>query len=153
MTTDKQRAYQRQYYLQNKDKICARSKAWREDNREASQRISREWHARNPYHTRHGLTVGQFETLLATQGGHCATCSSTEPGGVGSWHVDHNHDCCPGRYSCGTCINGLLCVICNTAPDDITTLEALLAYRIKARAALEDRSDAVNLDMTETEVI
>ncbi len=54
--------------------------------------------------------------LLAAQGGGCAICASTEPGGRwGTWHVDHDHRCCVGPKTCGSCVRGLLCANCNTA--------------------------------------
>lgn len=27
--------------------------------------------------------------------------------------VDHDHDCCPGGWSCGRCVRGLICSECN----------------------------------------
>lgn len=66
---------------------------------------------------RYGLSEDDLANLLAAQGGKCAIegCGATEPGGRGSFHVDHNHACCPGIKSCGRCIRGLLCHSCNTA--------------------------------------
>ena len=29
--------------------------------------------------------------------------------------VDHDHRCCPGAHSCGSCLRGLLCPSCNSA--------------------------------------
>lgn len=63
---------------------------------------------------RHGLTVEQWEKMLADQGGVCAICGIDEPGGRGQWHIDHDHICCPGMRSCGHCVRGLLCALCNS---------------------------------------
>jgi hypothetical protein len=69
---------------------------------------------------RYGVTREQFDALLAAQGGGCAVCATTEPGGNG-WHVDHDHQCCGTlnvairRRSCGKCTRGVLCGACNLA--------------------------------------
>ena len=60
---------------------------------------------------RHGLTIADYEALLASQGGTCAfaTCCKTDDGRGRSLHIDHDHDCCPGPYGCRKCVRGLLC--------------------------------------------
>jgi hypothetical protein len=72
--------------------------------------------------------------MLAAQGGGCAICGATEPGGRGTFHVDHDHGCCAGtnRKTCGSCVRGLLCNGCNIGlgafADDTTRLAAAIAY-------------------------
>lgn len=63
---------------------------------------------------RYGLTPETFDALLEAQGRRCAICRADDPGGVGTWHIDHDHECCPERRrSCGGCVRGLLCMQCN----------------------------------------
>lgn len=45
---------------------------------------------------------------LYSQG--CANPACDE---VSKLQVDHDHSCCPGQYSCGKCIRGMLCRNCN----------------------------------------
>ena len=57
---------------------------------------------------------------------------------LGSYHVDHDHGCCPpvgkkGSYkTCGKCVRSLLCKNCNLAlgfaKEEISRLEAMVAY-------------------------
>lgn len=61
----------------------------------------------------YGLDEKAVLQLLGEQGGGCAICGSPEPGGRGSWTVDHDHSCCPGVKTCGSCIRGVLCHGCN----------------------------------------
>lgn len=48
--------------------------------------------------------------MFDRQGRACYLCGvkDGEP-----WHVDHVHDCCPGRKSCGRCVVGIACATCN----------------------------------------
>ena len=82
---------------------------------------------------RFNLTREQWNQMLADQGGGCAICGSTEPYGRGSWHVDHDHKCCPeSGKSCGECVRSLLCQGCNRGmgyfSDDPDRLLAAAAY-------------------------
>lgn len=58
--------------------------------------------------TKYGMTPDGYQALLASQGGLCAICKTSEPGGRwGCMHVDHCH-------TTGV-IRGLLCHNCNVA--------------------------------------
>lgn len=67
--------------------------------------------------TRYGLTLEEYNLLLAKQDGVCAICEQPEimkrSGKVIRLAVDHDHSCCPGKTSCGKCVRGLLCHNCN----------------------------------------
>lgn len=86
---------------------------------------------------RYGLTLSQFEDMLSKQGGRCAICSTSTPGGVG-WVVDHDHNCCGfnGRKTCGNCNRGILCSNCNLGlgqfGDDADRIRLALAYLTSA---------------------
>jgi hypothetical protein len=65
-----------------------------------------------------GLPRGWYDNVLIKQNGRCAICSSETSGGHGlrgktSFHVDHDHSCCPQNRYCVKCIRGLLCDCCN----------------------------------------
>ena len=61
----------------------------------------------------YGLTKQQYMELLADQDGRCAICRTDDPSPHEFFSVDHDHRCCPGVKTCGTCVRGLLCLRCN----------------------------------------
>jgi len=79
---------------------------------------------------RYGITVEDLDRLMEEQDGKCAICAvsfdEVRP------HIDHDHSCCPGQYSCGECIRGLLCRDCNQGlgffRDSSERLEAAMTY-------------------------
>lgn len=88
---------------------------WHKDNysAEAARRYRNDpGRARALALRRHGMTVEQYEKMVADQGGCCAICGTDDPGKP-SWSVDHDHDCCSGPRSCGLCVRALLCTRCN----------------------------------------
>jgi hypothetical protein len=92
-------------------KTCAylRSRRWTQENPEITNATKRK-----SWLKRYNLTPEEYDSLLAAQGGICAICKIDKPGGKGSFHVDHDHACCPEKErSCGKCIRGLLCNNCN----------------------------------------
>lgn len=62
----------------------------------------------------YSLSPEQYTKILAAQNGVCGICELP----CSTWErlsVDHNHDCCPGKTSCGKCVRGLLCHLCNAS--------------------------------------
>lgn len=94
----------------------------RKDEAPAKRRIaSWKWHIRKTL----GVTAEQYEEMYAAQGGKCAICGTTEPGGNRKrFCIDHCH-------STGS-IRGLLCVSCNSGlgyfKDDTDRLTSAVAY-------------------------
>jgi hypothetical protein len=60
----------------------------------------------------YSITAEQYAELLASQGGRCAICRRAT-GARKRLAVDHDHSCCAGPTSCGSCVRGLLCGPCN----------------------------------------
>jgi hypothetical protein len=91
----------------------------------------------------YGMSIEQYESMLADQRGACAICGCAETtartatGETVNLAVDHDHQCCPGKKSCGHCVRGLLCMRCNTAigalGEDLDRIAAVLAYLRKAQ--------------------
>lgn len=106
-------------------KKCAidRAKAWAKSNPERAKKNSRKANKE-----RHGISYGEYERLLAAQNNRCAICDRTHQ----NLSIDHDHACCPGHFSCGACIRGLLCHKCNTAlgllNENVDTIESMKKY-------------------------
>lgn len=62
------------------------------------------------YIRKYGLTLVEFEALLASQQGRCGICGSPDPVSE-HWHVDHDHN---KRKGDPGFIRGVLCFDCNT---------------------------------------
>lgn len=105
--------------------------AWRKT--EAGKKSTRKYQLKYVFNT----TPEDVESALLAQGGRCAICGTTDPGGRGGFHVDHDRNCCPGKKSCGLCLRGLLCALCNTGlgsfRDDPFALKSAMAYLAQYR--------------------
>jgi hypothetical protein len=104
--------------------LCKRHYIKTEHYREKAQLRKRRFEL-----AKYGLTVEEYDNLLAKQGSRCAVCGTADPqyrSGPSSarWCVDHDH--VTGK------IRGLLCHPCNRAigmlADDAKIIEAALAY-------------------------
>jgi hypothetical protein len=65
----------------------------------------------------YGITPERWQEMFDAQGGCCYLCGEpldvdAKGRGVGI-STDHDHSCCRGRRSCGSCIRGLACMPCN----------------------------------------
>lgn len=85
----------------------------RANNRKRSRKFSR-----------HNITE---EIFLTDSANGCMICGATE-----ELNIDHDHSCCPGTYSCGSCYRGVLCSKCNRAlggfKDDVDRLRSAVIY-------------------------
>jgi len=77
-----------------------------------------------------GITLDQYNEMLAKQNHQCACCGTTDPRGQGAFHVDHCHKT--------GIIRGLLCHLCNTGigklGDDLPGLLKAVEYLEKSAA-------------------
>jgi hypothetical protein len=120
-----------------KDCMLGYNRAWRKtaagqkylaDTADRRSSVQREWELRRKYK----ISVDGFDAKLREQGGACAICRAETPGGRGTFHVDHDHACCPDETTCGACLRGLLCNTCNRilglVNDDIERLQKTIDY-------------------------
>ena len=106
----------------------ARTARWHEANRDRELAKGRDYAYRRTIE-KHGLSVERFNDMSADG---CWICHRDQPGGQGRWHIDHDHACCPGSYSCGQCIRGILCNRCNVGlgmlGDRLENIQNALSY-------------------------
>ncbi|HEX7276621.1 MAG TPA: endonuclease VII domain-containing protein [Acidimicrobiales bacterium] len=125
-------AAKRAGYLADPARAVARVKRWQQANPEkvnATQRARRakpevKRADRAGYLQRkYGITIEQYDQMLAAQGGGCAICGR-EPRPDISLHLDHDHE--SGQ------VRGILCFRCNNAlgdlDDDVSLLRAAVCY-------------------------
>jgi len=99
----------KQYRLDNHDRIIAKERKNREARKDTLKKTNRFFHLKLKY----GLSVEQYDKLLALQNGVCAICGK-KPIGNKPLYVDHCH--------AANHVRGLLCGNCNTAEGLIRTV-------------------------------
>jgi len=128
----------RHYYKENHARLRSQAAERYAKRSPEKIKVTREWRTANRM-KRHGLTVGEYNETLTSQGNCCAICKRDEPGGKGGWHLDHDHKCCPGRWGCGKCFRGLLCHKCNIGlgyfNDDVSVMTKASDYLRKVGVA------------------
>lgn len=77
---------------------------------------------------RHHIPVNEYVLLMDSPCGCCGTFTAT----LSDRHIDHDHTCCPGTYSCGKCVRGILCNTCNVGigffHDSVEKLQQAINY-------------------------
>lgn len=111
------RRIQQNAYIRNREKRIQAAQEWKLRNPEKYAEQKRRYQLDPVYRQRkrasdragylrrkYGLSISDYEFLVASQGGLCAICGRADPSGL---HIDHAHD--------SKLIRGLLCGKCNKA--------------------------------------
>ena|ERR1035437_4548721 len=111
------KARSKAWHKANREVACARSVKWRIDNPERKRANDVAWRRANVRHVRgtklkkkFNLTLAQYDTMLADQGGVCKICGGVNANGR-QLSVDHNH--------LTKEVRGLLCIQCNLAMERV----------------------------------
>lgn len=99
-------------YDENGNRWCSRHKDWLPVDRFEGKKT---WCRECRRLGRYNLTSQQYAELVDKHQGKCPLCL-TRKADV----IDHDHDCCPGRQSCGKCVRGVICKQCNAALGTLT---------------------------------
>jgi recombination endonuclease VII len=124
-------------------KYCSRrcmkrlaAKNWDARNPESKRQSAKKWRdtaASKSYHREwtYSMQPGEFETRLREQDNKCLLCSepfSEEDGPC----VDHDHQCCAKKPTCGKCTRGLIHNSCNrllgTVNDSLEKIRLAATY-------------------------
>ena len=88
------------------------------EKRKRNKEYMNKWYKENPEEqlnrvlwTVHRIRLKDYLELVKIQESKCALCGKIPTKRL---YVDHDHNCCPGKRSCGKCIRGLLCKKCNS---------------------------------------
>lgn len=109
-------------------------------NKQNRESLKRNYLSRRKYvyRTRYGITEDQYQQMLKDQDYRCAICGTHQEDQKIRMSVDHDHKCCPGLYSCGKCLRGLLCRNCNlmlgVLKDEEEILQAAINYLVYHRS-------------------
>jgi len=104
------------WYRKNYAERKAAGARWRDSHPEQYRRYQRRHHLKEKY----GITLEEYDRLLAAQGGVCAICQQPS---LKTLHVDHDHETGKPR--------GLLCFTCNRflmAKPKLEYFERAIAY-------------------------
>lgn len=111
------KAYDARRYQGRRVQADAANRFYRKANREQVLRYTRDWHLRKKY----GITIEDFERMLAKQDGLCAIC-----GQVPKDTMDVDHDHATGK------VRALLCHGCNVGlgafGESQATMSAAIEY-------------------------
>ena len=101
-------------------------------NRQNKESRQRNYVARRKYvyKTRYKITEDQYQQMLIDQNNSCAICGINQDRLTIRMSIDHDHNCCPGLYSCGNCLRGLLCRACNLSLGGLKDSEEVLQSAI-----------------------
>jgi len=151
-------SWRKKYEIKNYQELKEKRKKYRIKNRKRineykkkyySKNIKKERKKRSLYYIKnankikerklllfYNIDLNIYNLMLKTQNYSCAICKNKAVLHKSKKYymlcVDHNHNCCPYKKTCGKCIRGLLCDRCNRAigsfKDSPSVLSAAAKY-------------------------
>lgn len=119
MKSEAKRRADEKYRLAHPEKAREHARRYREANREKVLESQR----RSKLKINYGISLEDYDRILAEQGGVCALCKTDDPGRA-YFSVDHDH--------ITLVVRGLLCHNCNVGlgmfKDNVDALRAAVAY-------------------------
>ena len=97
-------AYQKKY----PEKVNERQRNWRNKNPHKNAEYQRLY--------KYKLTPEMYKEMYDKNKGCCHLCGvpdTLHKNGVSNLHIDHDHNCCSSKKTCGKCVRGLICFACN----------------------------------------
>lgn len=136
-----QKAHAAKYYIENKEKVTAQLKRYKEKpGAKEKQRLRvRRWHYKNLY----GISLKDREDMIEVQGNRCAICK-THFSEIPTKHIHVDHDHSTGKA------RGILCHHCNQVlgqcKDNISVLKNSIRYLLDHKhidfwALMRERGD------------
>jgi ribosomal protein S14 len=96
------------------------------------RKYSNELQMKSRLKSKYNFPYENYMEMLDKQENRCAICGTHQDNLKKRLNLDHDHNCCPSESSCGNCIRGLLCSICNSAigllKDSEEVIEMALNY-------------------------
>jgi len=127
--------------------LCGRSHSWYESTLVANRPEIRDLYRRTCVKCRQdyvqvikGHRLSTHDALRLITALECELCHERFPIGPRGRRkncVDHDHNHCPGQFSCGACVRGILCHRCNNAIGALEQVERIIGVD-KLAAYLSD---------------
>lgn len=116
------KACAKEVYWENREDLVEKKRVYNDTNRESINAKGKIYRDTDPDKNKnrklkyyYNITLDQYNNMLEEQNHVCAICHGINKTTGKDLFVDHDHACCPGGRSCGECVRGLLCNICNWA--------------------------------------
>ncbi len=129
----------------NDPAVMEKRRLWAKDWRLKNKvRVTATW--RKGVCRKNGISVEVYDGYSSLQNHKCAICERpNEDSRARRLAIDHDHKCCPGRYSCGQCVRGLLCDKCNVGLGWFRDNSGLLSKAAKYVERGDDKHDLMDL--------
>lgn len=101
---EKRNQRSREWQKNNAKQYKETIKKWKNNNLEKKWQLDKKSHLWTHYR----LTIEDYSKMFYEQNGLCLICKKAR-----KLIVDHDHNCCSEKLTCGKCVRGLICNQCN----------------------------------------